>query len=124
MTPGSPTHTPPRPGLGYRVIHVVMGPMMEWFGLSCRSYAELCSARLDRPLTASERLRFRFHGLMCHLCRPLSKQLEHLRALARCAGCEDPAHTEAAAAPAEALGEEAARRIRRALQHESSVDPP
>lgn len=123
MNPSSQTHTPPRPGIGYRLMQGMTWPMMKMLGLSCRSYAELCSTRLDRSLTFSERLRFRFHGLMCHLCRPLPRQFEHLRALTRCVACEDPAHSHDASAPTEVLGEDAVQRIRHALEQNRFVDP-
>jgi hypothetical protein len=71
----------------------IMCPVLKLMGMSCRHFANLCSERLDRPLTPSETLRLRFHGLMCHVCRPLPKQFEHLRCLTRCCGQEAPAES-------------------------------
>lgn len=59
-------------------------PLMKLMGMSCRHFARLCSERLDRTLTLPETLRLRFHGLMCHVCRPLPRQFENLRRLTRC----------------------------------------
>ena len=86
-------------------------------GISCRHFATLCSERLDRPMTASERLRLRFHGLMCQVCRPLPRQFENLRRLTHCCGQhlheEAPAHVE--------LPQEAQATIRDVLIRESET---
>lgn len=124
MSPNSRTPTPPRPGIGYRLAHALTGPVMKLLGLSCRNYAELCSARLDRALTSGEHLRFRFHGLICHLCRPLPRHLEQLRTLTRRAACEDPAHCHEDGAPAKQLDVKALERIRQALRSVHPTDPP
>ncbi|MBV6500255.1 MAG: hypothetical protein CJBNEKGG_02728 [Prosthecobacter sp.] len=92
-----------------------MCPALKLMGMSCRHFAKLSSERLDRPLTASEALRLRFHGLMCHVCRPLPRQFENLRRLTRC--CGQHSHNEAPA-PAE-LPPEAREKIQAALTHES-----
>lgn len=90
-------------------------PLMKLMGMSCRHFAKLCSERLDRPLTWPENLRLRFHGLMCHVCRPLPRQFENLRRLTRCCGQYPPAKSPAAAE----LSPEAHATIREALIHES-----
>lgn len=58
-----------------------MGPAMKVAGLSCRQFAELCAARCDRDLRPGEQWRFRFHRLMCGLCRSLPVQFESLHDL-------------------------------------------
>ena len=109
------THTPPAPGILYRLIQGMTWPLMKLMGMSCRHFAKLCSERLDRPLTLPENLRLRFHGLMCHVCRPLPKQFENLRRLTRCCG-----HHSSDESPATAeLPPEAHATIREALIHES-----
>lgn len=119
----SNSHTPPPPGIGYRLIQGMTWPMMKLLGLSCRSYADLCSARLDRTLTPGEFLRFRFHGMMCHVCRSLPKQMEHLRTLTRCAACEDFSHSNGTTPSSDALDPESLQRIRQALEQRDQVDP-
>lgn len=90
-------------------------PLMKLMGMSCRHFAKLCSERLDRPLTTSEVLRLRFHGLMCHVCRPLPRQFENLRRLTHCCG----QHPIADSPPTAELPPEAQATIREALMHES-----
>lgn len=108
------THTPPAPGILYRIMQGMTWPLMKLMGMSCRHFAKLCSERLDRPLTLPEKLRLRFHGLMCHVCRPLPKQFENLRRLTRC--CVE--HTTEQTNDAE-LPPEAQATIREVLIHES-----
>lgn len=60
-------------------MQAMMAPMMKRFGLSCRAFAELASLRMDRPLTTSESIRFRFHSMMCGVCRRLPSQFEAMR---------------------------------------------
>jgi len=80
-----PAETPPPPPRGYRLMQVMMGPVLGAFGLSCREFAELSSLRMDRSLTVSEALRFRFHSMMCGVCRRLPAQFEAMRSfLHRC----------------------------------------
>lgn len=92
-------------------------PMMKLLGLSCRQFAVLTSLRLDRPLTFIERLCFHMHSLLCHVCRPLPKQLENLRRLTRCC---DQSHNEEPAATA-SLPPEAEERIREALRADANA---
>lgn len=89
-------------------------PLMKLMGMSCRHFATLCSERLDRPLTLPEKLRIRFHRLMCHVCRPLPLQFENLRRLTRCCG----GHTKQQTNEID-LSPEARSSIREALVHES-----
>lgn len=77
----SPVRKVPPPPRSYRVSHRFMGPAMKLAGLSCRQFAELCAARCDRDLRAGEQWRFRFHRLMCGLCRSLPVQFESLHDL-------------------------------------------
>lgn len=74
-----PIETPPPPPRGYRLMQAMMGPMMKRLGLSCREFAELCSLRMDRPLTLPESLRYRFHAMMCGICRRLPAQFDAIR---------------------------------------------
>jgi hypothetical protein len=79
----------PKPPLSYRIAHFLMGPFMKMAGLSCRHFAELCSSEMDRPLTRGERFRYRFHAMMCRLCRPLPLQFARLGEAVSC--CPIPA---------------------------------
>jgi predicted anti-sigma-YlaC factor YlaD len=115
------THTHGRtipPPLHYRVMHAVVCPVMKLFGLSCRQFAELASVRMDRPLTKLESLRFRFHRMMCGLCRNLPGQLANLRTLTRCVCQAEPDEKPGAAEEAD-LSPEARQRLREALAAES-----
>jgi len=76
-----PVRMVPPPPRSYRITHRFMGPAMKLAGLSCRQFAELCAARCDRDLNPGERWRFRFHRLMCGLCRSLPVQFESLHCL-------------------------------------------
>lgn len=99
--------SPPRPALSYRFMQALMGPFMKMAGLSCRHFAELCSAELDRPLTSGERFRYRFHSMMCRVCRPLPRQFAALSALTHC--CEDDSAAGSPDPKPESLLDEAAR---------------
>ena len=107
----------PPPSLRYRLIQGAMCPLLKLFGMSCRQFAELAALRLDRPLKASESLRFRFHSMMCGVCRPLPTQLENIRKLTRRAWEDEKPEGESPEAPAE-LESEAKRRIRACLEEE------
>lgn len=111
MTTSSP---PPPPRLSYRLMHAVMWPLLTPLRMSCRHFAQLCSERLDRPLTPYERLCLRMHRLVCGVCRPLPKQFEKLHHLVRC--CGD--HSEPEDSGTE-LSSEARAAIREALQNET-----
>lgn len=73
----------PPPPRRYRVIQRVEGPVLNALGLSCREFARLTVARIDRPLTTSESLRHRFHGAMCSVCTRFSAQFSALGELTR-----------------------------------------
>jgi hypothetical protein len=100
-------------------MHACMWPVTKLLGLSCRQIAQLASLRLDRPLSFNEKLRLTMHSVICGICRPLPRQLDNLRTLARRAGCCD-GHDEA---PAEVSDEdipaETCSRIRAALEREN-----
>lgn len=91
---GNPRPAPPRT---YRVIQTVEAPLTNLVGLSCREFARLTVTRLDRPLTASEALRHRFHGSLCGICARFAAQFTALADLTR----EIEAETSAPAAGAE-----------------------
>lgn len=123
MTPDTPSQSEnarsvPAPSRYYRIKMGLIGRTMKLFGFSCRRMAELCAARLDRPLTASEKLSFRVHGLMCGQCRPVPKQMENLQKLTRSAyqcGDED----SDCDAGSEGLSAEFKQRMREMLEKES-----
>ncbi len=77
MSCSSKSH--PKPPRSYRLMQALLGPVMKPMRLSCRDFAELCSLKLDRPLTFSESLRYRFHALMCGVCRRLPRQFDAIR---------------------------------------------
>lgn len=88
--------TIPRPGLAYRMMQGLMWPLLLPLRMSCRHFANLCSARLDRPLTRYERFCLRMHGLICHVCRPLPQQFEMVHHLLQCCGEEAECHADEA----------------------------
>ncbi|WP_395730872.1 hypothetical protein [Prosthecobacter sp.] len=90
--------------------------MMKLLGLSCRQFAVLTSLRLDRPLSLTENLRFHLHSLLCHVCRPLPRQLENLRVILRCTACHEE-NTDILSA----LSPEALQHIREALKQEAGM---
>jgi hypothetical protein len=73
----------PPPPARYRLIMRVEAPVNRLLGMSCRHFAGLAVARLDRPLSLGERLRYRMHGRLCSLCRGFSGQLQVLAELSR-----------------------------------------
>ena len=85
MTASTP---PPPPRYSYRLLHAVMWPLLTPLRMSCRHFAQLCSERIDRPLTPYERVCLRMHSFLCGVCRPLPGQFEKLHHLVRC--CETP----------------------------------
>ena len=116
MNSGSKHELPP-PRLSYRIIEGFLWPLMKLARMSCREFARLASERLDRPLTSGERLRYVFHRILCGVCRPLPRQLEHLRHLSHCCGHEH----EAGASSQTEMPEDAAAKIREALNREVEV---
>lgn len=50
---------------------------------NCKQITRLVSESMDRELTFAERLRMRFHLLMCAGCTNFAKQMKLLRAAAR-----------------------------------------
>jgi hypothetical protein len=73
----------PPPPRRYRVIQRVEGPVLHALGMSCREFARLTVARIDRTLTTGESLRHRFHGAMCGVCTRFSAQFSALGELTR-----------------------------------------
>ena len=47
--------------------------------LTCKQASQLLSQSLDRPLTRGERLRLRFHLLICQICKRFGQQIVGLR---------------------------------------------
>ena len=85
MTDSSPSEGDPRPPppRRYRAMQRVEGPVLNLVGLSCREFARLAVARLDRPLTTAERLRLGVHGTVCGVCKRFAAQFALLDELAR-----------------------------------------
>lgn len=108
----SPVRAVPPPPRSYRISHRLMGPAMKLAGLSCRQFAELCAARCDRDLRPGERWRFRFHRLMCGLCRSLPSQFEALHCLVGQMPPEE--HEEDPSIPE--MPADASKRIREAIR--------
>jgi hypothetical protein len=81
----------PAPPRAYRVIQSLEAPLSDLMGLSCREFARLTVTRLDRPLTASEALRHRFHGTLCGICARFATQFSFLNDLTREIETEDNA---------------------------------
>lgn len=51
--------------------------------LTCKQASQLLSQSLDRPLTRGERLRLRFHLLICRFCKRFGQQIVGLRTAIR-----------------------------------------
>lgn len=124
-----PAESPPPPPRSYRLMQAMAAPMMKRLGLSCREFAKLASLRMDRPLTISETVRFRFHAMMCGVCRRLPSQFEAMRSvLHRCQthGASGDVPGEAEEAPATITDDvrldPAARK--RILERLGAVDSP
>lgn len=89
-------------------MQMMVAPLLKWCGLSCREFAELCSLRLDRPLTGFEQVRYRFHAGMCEVCRRLPAQFDAIReAIHSCHEHDEPVAAESACR----LDDEARERI-------------
>ena len=93
--PGDPRPPPPR---AYRLAQRVEAPLASLVGLSCREFARLAVARLDRELTPGEALRHRLHGAMCGLCARFAAQFSLINELSR--EIETETTPDAAADPA------------------------
>jgi Putative zinc-finger len=102
----------PQSPLIYRVTHVVLGPVLKLFHLSCKDAFELSSEQMDRELTRGEAFRLRIHLAICGICRHLPRQFQVIRELVR--ACE---HEHAMDAPCDAqLPAEAKERIAQELK--------
>jgi hypothetical protein len=75
--------TRPPPPRRYRAIAVLERPFTQVAGITCRDFARLSVARLDRPLTKREQMQYRFHDFICRLCREFSGQFELINELIR-----------------------------------------
>lgn len=65
-----------KPGLPYRLVHRVFGPLAKLPGFSCRSYTQICAGKKDCVLTFGQRLELATHWLLCGVCRSFSKQID------------------------------------------------
>ena len=81
--------------------------------LSCKEISHLVSESLDRKLTLKQRIRVRFHLLMCRFCSRFRKQTLFLRDAAR---HYLSANEETETGPVTALSPEARDRIKRFLK--------
>lgn len=114
MKPGS--QIPPPPIL-YRMMQLVMGPILRMAGLCCRSAFDLSSEQMDRKLTRDESLRLRLHLMMCGLCRRLPSQFAEMRKL-MIDSAKDENEVECCS---ESLSEEAKSRLRRKLNDQGKA---
>ncbi|MFU8892987.1 MAG: hypothetical protein ACNA8L_05105 [Luteolibacter sp.] len=111
MKPGP--HLPPPP-ITYRMMQVVMCPILKALGLCCRSAFNLCNEQMDRELTKGESFRLRTHLMMCGLCRRLPAQFDGMRKLIQ-ATCEHE-HEHEHDCCSESLSKEAKERIAKQLE--------
>jgi len=70
-------------------LHRLMAPWLHLTGTSCRHFIDLASARLDRPLTLGEALRYRFHWVICRYCRLAGPHYEQILEMTRMHGDKD-----------------------------------
>lgn len=58
---------------------------------SCKQMTHLLSEKLDRPLSAAERMALRFHLMMCSGCRNFNRNMQFMHQLCeRAGGREQP----------------------------------
>ena len=108
--------------MSYRLMHVMLWPVLKMARLSCRHFAELSGARMDRRLTWSEGLRFRVHSMVCAVCRRLPGQFVALRELVRAGIDTGDTCGEGQEHPEVGLNDEVRERILRALTEESKTE--
>ena len=82
---------------------------------SCKQAARLLSESYDRKLTFWERMRLRFHLVICRFCRGFSRHLHLFEAAVRIYSQKIDSDT---AAPQATLQPEARNRILRAMESE------
>lgn len=114
MKPGP--HLPPPP-ITYRMMQVVMCPILKVLGLCCRSAFNLCNAQMDRELTKGESFRLRIHLMMCGLCRYLPAQFAGMRKLIQ--AVSEHEHDDDCCS--ESLSEEAKARISEHLKNQGKA---
>lgn len=110
--PSSPLPPPPA---RYRTLSRLEAPLLNLLGMGCRHFAELALARLDRPLSRGERIRYRIHGAMCRLCGGFAQQFEVINELMKENELESAGSSSgpspASGAPDVPCSDEVARRI-------------
>ncbi len=111
-----PKRRPPRLGWLYHVMFGFLGLFDRWLRLSCRAFATLASARLERPLRWGEQVSHRLHRGMCHLCRLHEQRLEQVHRLALEVGRAERDLDLDRREPHEELGPEARDRMRAAIR--------
>lgn len=99
MNTDDPRPDDPRPASPrrYRIIARLESPLTRLAGMTCRDFARLSVVRLDRPLSGTERLRMRFHGMLCRLCRDFSGQFGVINDLVREAASDNGGEPDPAA---------------------------
>ena len=107
-----------RPGRMYRWMMSFLGLFERFLYLSCRAFAELASAALERRLSRGERMRQAVHRSMCGLCRKHKRHLLNLHAAAHALARADdlPVDTRFSA--------ERLDRIRKTLGEATGYKPP
>lgn len=88
--------------------------MFSW--LSCEKYTESASKLLDQDLPLLERIRFRFHHLICINCRRFYRQIN---AIDRC--CES-AHESVPGPNQFGLSEQAKQKLQSSI--DTHIDKP
>jgi len=88
------------------------------FMISCQEASQLVSHQVDRPLSLKDRLRLRFHLLLCKACPTLHRKFETLHR----AGQQYILHDEACGNECPDLSPEAKERIAKSLRQEKDSD--
>ena len=65
------------------------GKLIRWMHLSCQQTSPLISESLDHPLSVSQKMRLKFHLMMCGVCQCYLAQLKTLSGLAQRLGKVD-----------------------------------
>lgn len=52
--------------------------------LNCKQATQMLSEKLDRPLSAKEKMRLGIHTSLCPPCRNFGRQMQELRFISKC----------------------------------------
>ena len=88
-----------KPSWLYRQMMGFLGLFDRVLFMSCRSFIRLTSAKYERPLRATERLRRAMHRAMCRICRTQERRMDQLHALAQELGHRAADEAEAKLSP-------------------------